>query len=69
MDLLNKFFEFLAIGIVTPIIYIFYSLVVIVFTFIIGLPIAIGIYLIKMAMDFLFNGGGIFYACIWFQMR
>ena len=62
MDSINKFFEFLSIGIVTPIIYIFYSLVVVVFTFILGLPIAIGIYLIKLAMDFLFKGGGIFYA-------
>lgn len=62
MDSINKFFEFLSIGIITPIIYIFYSLVVVVFTFILGLPIAIGIYLIKLAMDFLFKGGGIFYA-------
>ena len=62
MDAINKFFEFLSIGIITPIIYIFYSLVVVVFTFILGLPIAIGIYLIKLAMDFLFKGGGIFYA-------
>jgi hypothetical protein len=62
MESTNKFFEFLSIGIVTPILYIFYSLVTILFTFILGLPIAIGIYLIKMAMDFLFKGGGIFYA-------
>ncbi len=64
MDSINKFFEFLAIGIVTPIIYIIYSLFVIVFTFILGFPVAVGIYLIKLAMDFLFKGGGIFYASI-----
>lgn len=66
MNLLNKFFEFLAIGLITPVIYIFYSLVVILFTFILGFPVAIGIYLIKLAMDLLFKGGEIFYACLWF---
>jgi hypothetical protein len=62
MESTNKFFEFLSIGIVTPILYIFYSFATILFTFILGLPIAIGIYLIKLAMDFLFKGGGVFYA-------
>jgi hypothetical protein len=62
MESTNKFFEFLSIGIVTPILYIFYSFVTILFTFILGLPIAIGIYLIKLAMDLLFKGGGVFYA-------
>ena len=62
MESTNKFFEFLSIGIVTPILYIFYSFVTILFTFILGLPIAIGVYLIKLAMDLLFKGGGVFYA-------
>jgi len=62
MNITNKFFEFISIGIATPIIYIIYSLATILFTFIIGLPIAIGIYLIKLAMDFIFGTGGIFYA-------
>lgn len=62
MDSTNKFFEFLSIGIATPILYAIYSLVAILFTFVIGFPITIGIYLIKLAMDFLFKGGGIFYA-------
>lgn len=60
MDSTNKFFEFLSIGIVTPILYIIYAVVTILFTFILGLPFAIGIYLIKLAMDFLI--GGLFYA-------
>lgn len=64
MESTNKFFEFLSIGIATPILYIFYSFVTILFTFIAGLPIAIGIYLIKLAMDFLFKGTGVFYASL-----
>jgi hypothetical protein len=64
MDSTNKFFEFLSIGIATPILYAIYSVVAILSTFVLGLPIAIGIYLIKMAMDFLFKGGGIFYASL-----
>lgn len=64
MSTLDKFFEFLSIGIATPILYVFYSVVTILFTFILGLPIAIGIHLIKLAMDFIFKGGGIFYASI-----
>lgn len=66
MESTNKFFEFLSIGIVTPFLYLFYSVVTVMFTFILGLPIAIGIYLIKLAMDFLFKGGGVFYASLWF---
>jgi hypothetical protein len=62
MDLSNKFFEFISIGIVTPFIYLFYCVITILFTFILGLPIAIGLYLIKFAMDFIFGTGGLFYA-------
>lgn len=61
MDSMNKFFEFLSIGIITPIVYCIYVVFTILFTFILGFPIAIGIYLIKLAMDFCF-GGGSFYA-------
>lgn len=64
MSSMNKVTEFIAIGIVTPFIYIFYSLIVILFTFILGFPFAIGIYLIKLAIDTLFGVGGIFYANI-----
>lgn len=60
MSSTNKFFEFLSIGIVTPILYVIYAVATILFTFILGLPVAVGIYLIKLAMDFLL--GGLFYA-------
>lgn len=60
MDSMNKFFEFIAIGIMTPIVYVIYAVFTILFTFVLGFPIAIGIYLIKLAMDFLL--GGLFYA-------
>lgn len=56
----NKFFEFLSIGLITPFIYVIYAVFTVLFTFTIGLPIAIGIYLIKLAMNFLL--GGLFYA-------
>lgn len=64
MSSVNKVSEFIAMGIVTPFIYVFYSLIVILFTFILGFPFAIGIYLIKLAMDLLFGVGGIFYASL-----
>jgi hypothetical protein len=60
----NKFFEFLSIGIVTPIFYIIYAIATILSVFILGFPIAIGIYLIKLAMDIIFGGGGVFYASL-----
>lgn len=53
----NKFAEFIATGLITPIIYLGYSVAAILFTFIVGLPIAIGCYLIEMAMKFLLQGG------------
>lgn len=62
MDSSNKFFEFLSIGIITPIMYIMYMIFTILFTFVLGLPIAIGIYLIKLAMNLIFGTGEIFYA-------
>jgi hypothetical protein len=55
---MNKFFEFLSIGIVTPILYVMYAVMIILFTFILGLPFAVGIYLIQMAMGFIFSNGG-----------
>ncbi len=62
MDSSNKFFEFLSIGIITPIMYIIYMIFTILFTFVLDLPVAIGIYLIKLAMNLIFGTGGIFYA-------
>jgi len=53
----NKFFEFIATGLLTPIIYLGYSVVTILFTFVIGLPIAIGCYFIELAIKFLLQGG------------
>ena len=54
---MQKFFEFLSIGIVTPFAYLVYAIVAIVFTFLLGLPIYIVIYFIQMFIDFLFHGG------------
>jgi hypothetical protein len=54
---MNKFFEFLSMGIITPIFYLIYSLFAIIFTFALGLPIAIGIYFIQMVMNWIFEGG------------
>jgi hypothetical protein len=54
---MNKFFEFLSMGIITPVFYLIYSLFVIVFTFALGLPIAIGIYFIQMFIKWIFQGG------------
>lgn len=53
----NKFFEFIGYGMMTPFIYAFYSIVTILFTFLIGLPIGIGIYFILYAIKLIFNGG------------
>jgi len=61
---MNKFFEFISIGLFTPIIYFIYAAIAVLFTFILGFPIAIGVYLIRLAMDLLFKGGGIFYASL-----
>lgn len=58
---MQKFFEFLSMGIVTPLIYLVYAFFAVAFTFLLGLPIAIGIHFIKMFINFLFQGG-VFYA-------
>lgn len=55
--MMNKFFEFLSIGIVTPIIYLIYCGAVILTTFVFGLPIAVGLYLIQVAMNLLLTNG------------
>jgi len=54
---MQKFFEFLSMGIVTPFAYLVYAVVVIALTFLLGLPLAIGIYFIQMFINFLFHGG------------
>jgi hypothetical protein len=54
----NKFFEFFATGLLTPVIYLVYSLFAILGTFVLGLPIAFGIYFIQLAMNLLLSNGG-----------
>lgn len=54
--MLDKFFEFIGIGILTPILYLFYSVLVILLTFLLGFPIVIGIRLISIALDIFFKG-------------
>ncbi len=55
MNFVNKFLEFLSVGIFTPFAYVLYSAITVICTFLVGLPIAIGIYFIQMAIDWLFN--------------
>lgn len=51
----NSFFEFLSWGIFTPLIYLFYFVFAVLATFIIGVPIAVGIRLIIMSVDLIFS--------------
>lgn len=57
---MNKLLEFISYGIVTPIVYFFYAIIVIIFTFMIGLPFAVGIYFIQLFMDWIFYSGMIY---------
>jgi hypothetical protein len=54
---MDKFFEFLSIGVMTPVMYLIYAFFIIIFTFALGLPIAIGIYFIQMFINWIFQGG------------
>jgi hypothetical protein len=51
----NKIIEFLSAGLIAPVIYFLFALSVILTTFLIGLPIGIGIYLIDMAIKNIFG--------------
>jgi hypothetical protein len=51
----DKFLEFIYMGVVTPILYLFYSIVTILLVFVLGLPIAIGFYLIQLAVSHIFG--------------
>jgi hypothetical protein len=51
----DKFLEFIYMGIVTPILYLFYSIVTILLVFMLGLPIVIGFYLIQLAISYIFG--------------
>jgi hypothetical protein len=54
---MNRFIEFISYSIVTPIMYAIYSIFAILFTFALGLPVAIGIYFIQMFIRWIFDGG------------
>lgn len=51
----DKLIEFLSAGLLTPILYLIFALSVILTTFVLGLPIAIGIYLIDLAIKNMFG--------------
>jgi hypothetical protein len=51
---MKKFFEFIGFGISTPIVYALFSIAIILSTFLVGLPIGIGIHLIQMAINWIF---------------
>lgn len=53
--MLDKFLEFIYMGIVTPILYLFYSVATILLVFVLGLPIVIGFYLIQLAVSYIFG--------------
>jgi hypothetical protein len=54
---MDKFFEFLYMGVVTPILYLIYVIFMVIFTVALGFPIAIGIYFIQMFINWIFQGG------------
>lgn len=51
----DKFLEFIYMGIVTPVLYLFYSVATILLVFVLGLPIVIGFYLIQLAVSYIFG--------------
>lgn len=53
MNSLDKFIQFISTGIFTPFAYLLYVIFMIIATFLIGLPIGLGIYFIQMAMHFI----------------
>ena len=53
---MDKFIEFISMGIFTPVVYLVYAVFAILFIFLMGLPIAIGIHLIQMALNWLLTG-------------
>lgn len=50
----ERFLEFIYVGIITPILYVLYSIGVILLVFIFGLPIGIGFHLIQIAISQIF---------------
>ena len=53
--MIDKITEFVAAGIVTPIIYALYAVGIILMTVVIGLPIGIGIHIINMIVNNIFG--------------
>ena len=54
--MLNKIFEFLLAGIITPVIYLLYVIGIVLIVFALGLPFGIAFYLINLAISFIFGG-------------
>ena len=54
--MIKKIFEFILAGILTPIIYLFYVIGIILIVFVIGLPFGMAVYLINLAVSFIFDG-------------
>ena len=54
---MDKFFEFLYMGVVTPILYLIYVIFMVIFTFALGFPIAVGMHFIQMFINWIFQGG------------
>jgi hypothetical protein len=52
----KDWFEFFSIGILTPILYVIFFVSTVLVTFLVGMPIAFGIYLIDLALKILFFG-------------
>ena len=53
--MLNKIFEFIGVGIVTPIIYLVYAIAAMISVFLIGVPIGIAVYFIDLVLKQIFG--------------
>ena len=51
----DKFLEFIYTGVITPVLYLFYSIATILLVFVLGLPVVIGFYLIQLAISYIFG--------------
>jgi hypothetical protein len=52
----KKLLDFIVIGLSTPFIYLVYSVIVILTTFVLGFPIGLGIYFIELALKLVLGG-------------
>lgn len=53
--MLNKFFEFFTIGILTPIFYVIYAIATILAVFLLGVPVGIAFHLIDLTVKQMFG--------------